>query len=81
MSSSWLRRRTFVRLSVHMTLSLTLRNHTSEVSRLVDRLEAFGAEAGLPPDVTFRLTLSLDEIVSNVIRHGFADQRRASDRW
>ena len=57
-----------------MTLSLTLRNHSSEISRLVDRLEAFGAEAGLPPDVTFRLTLSLDEIVSNVIRHGFADQ-------
>lgn len=56
-----------------MTLSLTLRNHTSEVTRLVDRLEAFGAEAGLPPDVTFRLTLSLDEIVSNVIRHGFDD--------
>ena len=54
-------------------LSLTLRNHSSEVSRLVDRLEAFGAEAGLPPDVTFRLTLSLDEIVSNVIRHGFDD--------
>ena len=56
-----------------MTLSLSLRNHSSEVSRLVDRLEAFGAEAGLPPDVTFRLTLSLDEIVCNVIRHGFDD--------
>jgi anti-sigma regulatory factor (Ser/Thr protein kinase) len=56
-----------------MTLSLTLRNHSSEVSRLVDRLEAFGAEAGLPPDVTFRLTLALDEIVCNVIRHGFDD--------
>ena len=59
-----------------MTLSLTLRNHSSEISRLVDRLAAFGAEAGLPPDVTFRLTLSLDEIVSNVIRHGFDDDRK-----
>ena len=38
-----------------MTLSLTLRNHTSEISRLVDRIDAFGLEAGLPPDVTFRL--------------------------
>jgi anti-sigma regulatory factor (Ser/Thr protein kinase) len=56
-----------------MMLTLTLRNHASEVSRLVDRLEAFGADAGLPPDVTFRMTLSLDEIVSNVIRHGFDD--------
>ncbi len=57
-----------------MKLSLTLRNDRSEVSRLVDRLEAFGVEAGLPADVTFRLTLSLDEIVSNVIRHGFDDE-------
>ena len=56
-----------------MTLSLTLRNDVSEISRLVDRIDAFGVEAGLPPDVTFRLTLSLDEIVSNVIRHGFDD--------
>ena len=56
-----------------MALALTLRNHASEVGRLVDRLEAFGAEAGFPPDVTFRLTLSLDEIVCNVIRHAFDD--------
>ena len=54
-------------------LSLTLRNDPSEISRLVDRIGAFGAQAGLPPDVTFRLTLALDEIVSNVIRHGFDD--------
>ena len=54
-------------------LSLTLRNHKSEISRLVDRIEAFGNQASLLPDVTFRLTLALDEIVSNVIRHAFAD--------
>lgn len=54
--------------------SLTLRNHVSEISRLVDRVEAFGAEASLPPDVTFRLTLALDEVVSNVIRHGLRDR-------
>jgi serine/threonine-protein kinase RsbW len=53
--------------------SLTLRNHVSEISRLVDRVESFGTVAGLPPDVTFRLTLALDEVVSNVIRHGCAD--------
>jgi serine/threonine-protein kinase RsbW len=54
-------------------LSLTLRNHVSEIARLVERLERFGHEAGLPDDVAFRLTLALDEIVSNVIRHGFDD--------
>lgn len=55
------------------SFSLILRNHVSEIRRLVDRVEAFGAEADLPPDVTFRLTLALDEAVSNVIRHGFSD--------
>lgn len=55
------------------SFSLVLRNHVSEIRRLVDRVEAFGAEADLPPDVTFRLTLALDESVSNVIRHGFSD--------
>lgn len=54
-------------------LSLTLRNDISEISRLVDRLEAFGAEAGLHADVAYRMTLALDEVVSNVIRHGFSD--------
>jgi anti-sigma regulatory factor (Ser/Thr protein kinase) len=52
------------------SLQLTLRNHVSEIGRLVERIEGFGQEAGLPDDVTFRLTLALDEIVSNVIRHG-----------
>ena len=52
---------------------VSLRNDPAEISRLVDRIGAFGAQARLPPDVTFRLTLALDEIVSNVIRHGFDD--------
>ena len=55
------------------SFSLILRNHVSEIGRLVDRVEAFGVQAGLPADVTFRLTLALDEAVSNVIRHGCAD--------
>ena len=52
------------------SLQLTLRNRVSEIGGLVERIERFGQEAGLPDDVTFRLTLALDEIVSNVIRHG-----------
>jgi len=32
-----------------------------------------GTHAGLSADLTYRLTLSLDEIVSNVIRHGYSD--------
>lgn len=57
------------------TLTLTLKNQPSEIGRLVDLLEAFGAQSGLSEDATFKLTLALDEIVANVIRHGFGDDQ------
>jgi anti-sigma regulatory factor (Ser/Thr protein kinase) len=55
------------------SLTLHLENKIAEVARLVDAVESFGAHAGLSSDLTYRLTLSLDEIVSNVIRHGYSD--------
>ena len=57
------------------TLTLTLKNHPSEISRLVDLVGAFGEQAGLSEDAIFKLTLALDEIVANVIRHAFHDQQ------
>jgi serine/threonine-protein kinase RsbW len=55
------------------SLTLHLQNRLAEVARLVDAVESFGSHAGLSSDLTYRLTLSLDEIVSNVIRHGYSD--------
>jgi len=55
------------------SLTLHLQNKIAEVARLVDAVESFGSHAGLSSDLTYRLTLSLDEIVSNVIRHGYSD--------
>ena len=55
------------------SLTLHLQNRIAEVARLVDAVESFGTHAGLSSDLTYRLTLSLDEIVSNVIRHGYSD--------
>jgi anti-sigma regulatory factor (Ser/Thr protein kinase) len=57
------------------TLTLSLKNDTAEIGRLVDLLEAFGPQSGLTDDATFKLTLALDEIVANVVRHGFDDDR------
>ena len=57
------------------TLTLTLKNDPTEIGRLVDLLEAFGPQSGLTDDATFKLTLALDEIVANVVRHGFDDDR------
>ena len=55
------------------SLTLHLQNKIVEVARLVEAVENFGSHAGLSSDLTYRLTLSLDEIVSNVIRHGYSD--------
>ena len=55
------------------SLTLHLQNRIAEVARLVEAVESFGTHAGLSSDLTYRLTLSLDEIVSNVIRHGYSD--------
>jgi anti-sigma regulatory factor (Ser/Thr protein kinase) len=57
------------------TLTLTLKNDPAEIGRLVDLLEAFGPQSGLTDEATFKLTLALDEIVANVVRHGFDDDR------
>jgi len=57
------------------TLTLTLKNDPAEIGRMVDLLEAFGPQSGLTDDATFKLTLALDEIVANVVRHGFDDDR------
>ena len=53
------------------SLSLVLANRMEEVPRLVALLDSFGAGAGLSDDVVFRLTVTLDEVVTNIVRHAF----------
>src|SRR5262245_7621616 len=55
-------------------LSLVLSNQRREVARLMDRVEAQCREWGLSEDDTVNLNLILDEFVSNVIRHGYANE-------
>ena len=54
-------------------LEMTLANDISEVSSVLDALEAFGEEHGIPPQKMLRLNLVLDELITNTISHGFAD--------
>ena len=56
------------------TLSLTLANRMDEVPRLVELLDSFGAGAGLSDDLVFRLTVTLDEVVTNIVRHAYNGQ-------
>src|SRR5215203_4356708 len=45
-----------------------------EVPRLVALVDAFGQDAQLPDDVVFRLTVALDEVVTNIVRHAFESE-------
>jgi serine/threonine-protein kinase RsbW len=57
-----------------VSLALTLENRMDEVPRLVELLDAFGAATHLSEDLSFRVTSTLDEVVTNIIRHAFATE-------
>jgi anti-sigma regulatory factor (Ser/Thr protein kinase) len=54
-------------------ISLRLKNRLSELNRLCDDTEEFGKSVGLPAKIVFTLTLSLEELVTNVISYGYRD--------
>ena len=54
-------------------LSLVLRNDLSELERLAQAVSAWCQKSYVIADVEYQLNLALDEIVSNVIRHGWKD--------
>ncbi len=55
-------------------LSLVVKNDLAEIPRLAKFVSAFCGRHGLSQDAEFDLTLALDEILVNVIRHGYQDQ-------
>ena len=54
-------------------LSISLRNHLSALERLHQVLWEFGKKQELPPNVINTMNLALEEIVTNVIEHGYED--------
>ncbi|MEW6143611.1 MAG: ATP-binding protein [Thermodesulfobacteriota bacterium] len=54
-------------------LSIRLKNSFSELSRLKDALNTYCEFRELPSNIVFALTLSLDEVVTNVISYGYDD--------
>ena len=54
-------------------LTLTLVNHASEIERACALVERFVEHRNLSPEVAYVVSLTLDEVVANVIRHGYDD--------
>lgn len=54
-----------------MQASIELRNDLDEVVPLIEFVREFGNLHGLSPSVVFDLTLALEEVFTNVVRHGY----------
>jgi serine/threonine-protein kinase RsbW len=52
---------------------VVVKNDLSELERVRHLVEAFGADNGIAPKAIFHLNLALDEILSNLISHAYAD--------
>jgi serine/threonine-protein kinase RsbW len=48
-------------------------NQRTEIERVVELAERFGEEHQLPPEVVMSIHLVLDEVVANIISHGYDD--------
>jgi serine/threonine-protein kinase RsbW len=63
---------------VDTRLFLTLRSTLAEVERLNREFSSFADRHDLPPEVRHSVNLALEEIVTNVICHGYKDR---DDQW
>jgi anti-sigma regulatory factor (Ser/Thr protein kinase) len=54
-------------------LSIRLRNRFSELRRLKGELHKYCEFRELPSNIVFAITLSLDEVITNVISYGYDD--------
>ncbi len=54
-------------------ISVELKNELTEIGRISQIIGEFCASNKLPPDTAFALNLSLEEILTNIIRYGYDD--------
>ena len=54
-----------------MAVHFRLKSQFVELTRLADEITRLGGEHDLPDEVIFYLNLALEEVVSNIIRHGY----------
>lgn len=57
-----------------MEKKITIKNKISEISKATAAIELLGEEQNLPLKVVFDLTLSLDELLTNIISYAYEDQ-------
>jgi serine/threonine-protein kinase RsbW len=54
-----------------VTVYFRLKSQLAELTRLTEGITQLGMEHHLPDEILFHLNLALEEVVSNIIRHGY----------
>ncbi len=54
--------------------TLRVRNRIEEFPGVSETVEALGQEEDWPPDVSYAIVLALEEVATNVVRHGGGEQ-------
>jgi len=57
-----------------MKTELKLKNDLVEIERLAGQVLSFGREQNLPDELVWEIRLVLEEVVTNIISHGYADR-------
>lgn len=55
------------------TLSLVLKNNVAELERLSGQVNVFFEGKGVPPHAVYATHIALEEMITNVIKYGYAD--------
>jgi serine/threonine-protein kinase RsbW len=61
-------------MTAKTSLAFELKNNLAELSTLCEKLERIGDALGLSRRSLFEVNLALDELFTNIISYGFADQ-------
>lgn len=56
------------------TLHLRVRNRIEELPGVSEAVEALAEEQGWAPDLTYAVVLGLEEVATNVVRHGGGEE-------
>jgi anti-sigma regulatory factor (Ser/Thr protein kinase) len=59
--------------SAENSVSISIGNTILEMIKVVDFVERFGSEHGIPQSITNDLNICLDELLNNTISYGYAD--------
>ena len=53
---------------------MSLANDAAEIARVAERIDEFCAAGEVEPSVAYAVNLALDELLSNIISYGYADE-------